>query len=300
MKRVEGYAYILPIASLETPLRSPLAARVRDTGIVLCNKGVDSAVRAAELRLDGAIEGRLSAEEERSVWLELKERLENFHPPAVCRTGGRSFARYHAAPFVEVVKELERWGLDVLVDWSPAAVAQPGVSSLVSLPASLASSWARIWDWLMNNDGELTIRSLSGPARGRLRWAEAKLGLTLPADLRAFYAMHDGQFGLDRPLFADGFRFLSLAGAMWHCRQLEFPDSDPRHSESWFCFGQNMRRRLVVNTDSWRVCELDEHLQARSLAESFEEFLGRFAESLVAGEHRLQRVAERTALHRIR
>jgi cell wall assembly regulator SMI1/predicted DNA-binding WGR domain protein len=77
--------------------------------------------------------------------------------------------------------------------------------------ASVAASWKRIDSWLAKNAPSLMAKIGNGATPEAIAKAEATLGLELPNDVRASYAIHDGDG--DISLFPSG-EYLSLDGML--------------------------------------------------------------------------------------
>ena len=72
------------------------------------------------------------------------------------------------------------------------------------------AAWIRIERWLRVNAPPVLENLRSGTTAAELRYAEQRLGVTLPDDVRAFYRLHNGQSNPDLG-FIEGREFLSLA-----------------------------------------------------------------------------------------
>ena len=70
--------------------------------------------------------------------------------------------------------------------------------------------WNRIESWLAANAPNVLEGLNEGASETEIQKAETRLGIAFPSDVRASYALHDGQ-AKDAPGLTDGGEFLTLA-----------------------------------------------------------------------------------------
>ncbi len=306
MPPLHGYIYLVPIASFDAPVTSPLADLVADTALAICGRDLGDAIKDAGLSLDQAFpERRFSVEAEGELIKELarlaRKRFSSLFHKA-CTSDGQYTMRFHAAPLMDIASEYARWGLDVIVDWTEDAVALPHVSSYVPFAPCLEESFTSLWDALLEHDAEAMISSLSGPALGEVAWGQERLGAVLPEDFRALYAVHNGQLGVAHPFFAGGHRFLSVSTAVVKT-ELAIPRFKPDFSVAsreeqeagWFCFARS-GNLLVTSLASGRIYELSRQVPPKRVASSLSELLRKTARSLHDGSLRVVKTDEGSEL----
>jgi cell wall assembly regulator SMI1 len=170
----------------------------------------------------------------------------------------------------------------------------------------VAAIWRRIEDWLTRNAADI-VADLNPPAsREAVSDAEQRLGWTLPADVRASFAIHDGQ-GAAAPWGFPGWRMLPLALAVARFEDLRtlqdqgaFANTVVRArgplkavwwSPGWIpLFSNGSGDNLCVDVDppdGGRVGQVLEYwgrVEQRSvIAPSLTEWLGKYAADLDAG-----------------
>jgi hypothetical protein len=170
----------------------------------------------------------------------------------------------------------------------------------------LADAFERIKMWMKDHGAELLPENLALPAsEGRLSEVEAKLGFPLAPELRALWALHDGQRE-DHNGFIEGFDFFSTARAIGERDMvlipLEYlrrapdvvPESDLTDlelaSDDWLPFAGQDSDGLCMNMVSGRVFQIrhDDSPPLRLAAPSLAAWASTYADLVVADGFRVE------------
>ncbi|MDC3955270.1 SMI1/KNR4 family protein [Polyangium jinanense] len=171
---------------------------------------------------------------------------------------------------------------------------------------SLAQAFEQIKSWMAKHDAELLAQNLApGASAEQLAEAEAELGFSLGAPLRALWSLHDGQHE-EMNGFVEAFDLYSIEralgerdsvmGALGFLR--ETPQAVPESgltnaelfSDAWVPFAGRDSDGLAVNTVSGRVFEIRHddspplHLHAASLVD----WATQYASRVVADDYRVE------------
>lgn len=168
----------------------------------------------------------------------------------------------------------------------------------------MASAFARIERWMNDNGADAIVRNLApGASDEDLADAEERLGFGLPTELRALWAVHDGQLGELDGLY-ESYDLLSSAEA--HDEQMAYFVSEATASARavatsgistaeaasthWLVIAARDSDGIVVNADTGRVFRLrhDDPPCLFLLAASVGAWLGAYADAVERDDYRVE------------
>ncbi|MDI1479355.1 SMI1/KNR4 family protein [Polyangium sp. y55x31] len=171
---------------------------------------------------------------------------------------------------------------------------------------SLAEAFERITTWMTKHGAELLAENLApGASAERLAEAEAELGFSLGAELRALWSLHDGQHE-EMNGFVEAFDLFSIERALGERDSVmnalgflrETPQAMPESgltnaelfSDAWIPFAGRDSDGLAVNTVSGRVFDVRHdgwptlYLHAASIVD----WATQYASRVVADDYRVE------------
>lgn len=165
----------------------------------------------------------------------------------------------------------------------------------------MRSAVERISQWMNDNDAPLLVENLAAGATEKdLAHAEATFGITLPADLRALWSLHNGQIDEGNG-FIEAFDFLSISRSIEQQETvlgcIEFEREAPElwqgtpeelQSDYWIPFAGQDSDSLVVHAVTGRVfcCYHDD--SAEVIAESLGDWFEAYAARVEADDYKVE------------